>query len=262
MLFNLFKKQKKLSLFLSGGAARGIAHVGVLKAFETFDFPIHKIYATSAGAIVAALYCSGYRSEALLKIVKDIALKDFVQFKLSLQALFSSKAIETFVLDKIGPLTFNELKIPLSVIATDLISAETVLLNHPTLNVAKAVRASASIPGIFTPTEIDKQLFVDGAIANHIPYLKKTDSDVIIACNTISKKPLNKIPDSMYDIIDRSIDCALLGNLKFSEKNVDLLIDVVENPTSSINLNNREKLVNYGFEAIKKNKEKIEMLLK
>ena len=93
-MFNFFKKKKKsVAIVLSGGAARGIAHIGFLKALDENNIPIDAIYGTSVGAIVGALYCSGLPSARLAKIVRDTTLTDFIAFKLSKKALFSSEAI-------------------------------------------------------------------------------------------------------------------------------------------------------------------------
>ncbi len=103
MKLNFFKRKKKqVGLFLSGGAVRGIAHIGVLRAFEEFNYPIDRIYGTSSGAIIGSLYCSGITSDELYKIVQNVSIRDFIKFKLSRQAFFSSEAIQVFIEKHIG----------------------------------------------------------------------------------------------------------------------------------------------------------------
>ena len=112
-MFSFFKsKKKKVGLFLSGGAVRGIAHIGVLRAFEFFKYPIDIIYGTSSGAIIGSLYCAGMKPEQLIAIMETLSMREFVKFKLSRQALFSSEAIQLFVESILERLHLGTLRFP------------------------------------------------------------------------------------------------------------------------------------------------------
>lgn len=260
-MFSFFKTKKKtLSLFLSGGAVRGIAHIGVLKAFEEFKWPIDIIYGSSSGAIVASLFCAGMSSNELVAVLPKLSIRDFLKVKLSRQALFSSEAIQLFIEKNIGKITFKDLKIPLGILATNIITAESEILNDPNLSVASAVRASSSIPGVFSPTVINNQSYVDGALSCDVN-LNYQHCDVKIACNAISEKPIQSAPTTLYELIDRSIECMMISNAQFNKDIYDLQLNVVDKPMSSIDLKKSVYLVEYAYDFIKQNRNKIEALL-
>ena len=262
MKLNFFKRKKKrIGLFLSGGAVRGIAHIGVLKAFEEFKFPIDIIYGTSSGAIIASLYCSGIKSDDLDKIMQTISLRDFIKFKLSRQALFSSEAIQIFVEKQIGKVKFKNLKIPLGVFTTNLKTAQSELMMDPEADVAAAVRASSSIPGIFTPTIMNNKTYVDGALAYDMEINEFHECDVKIACNAISQKELDETPKRVYEIMDRAVECMMISKARFQSHHYDLQLDVIDQSMSSIDFKNRKNLVEYGFKCIEANRKKIEAVL-
>ncbi len=262
MRLNFFKrKKKKVALFLSGGAVRGIAHVGVLKAFEEFQYPIDRLYGTSSGAIVASLYCSGIKSDELFKIIQTMSIRDFVKFKLSRQALFSSEAIQQFVENQIGKIRFKDLKIPLGVFATNIRTAQSKLIMDPNDDVALAVRASSSMPGVFTPTVMHNESYFDGALSyDRLANIDDT-CDIKIACNAISHNELEEIPRTIHELMDRAVECMMISKANYQSSNYTLQLDVVDQSMSSIDFKNREKLVEYGYQAIKAKKNEIEALL-
>tara|TARA_B100000700_G_C14966112_1_gene818937 strand:- start:109 stop:894 length:786 start_codon:yes stop_codon:yes gene_type:complete len=261
-LLNFFKrKKKKVGLFLSGGAVRGIAHIGVLKAFETFKYPIDIIYGTSSGAIVGSLYCSGINADGLYKIMKSVSIRDFIKFKLSRQALFSSEAIQLFIEKHIGKIRFRDLKTPLGVFMTNIKTAQSELIMDPDASVATYVRASSSIPGVFTPTVINNETYIDGALGYDQEINVNKKCDISIACNAISQKELINIPKTMHELMDRSIECLMVSKSKYQASYYDLQFNVIEQSMSSIDFKNREKLVDYGFNCIEKNRRKIEAIL-
>ena len=237
-MFNFFKKKKKsVAIVLSGGAARGIAHIGFLKALDENNIPVDAIYGTSVGAIVGALYCCGLTSARLAKIVADLSLTDFIAFKLSKKALFSSEAIERFIKTHIGDMCFKDLTIPFYAMATNIKTGQADCLSHSDLSVAKAVRASASIPGLFTPTEIGDELYIDGAISAHIAQRSFISEDVLIGCNVIPNIDMKSSPKTMVHIIDRAVDCATLAQMPYFESQCDLIVHPVKTHVGSIDLN-------------------------
>ena len=215
----------RIGLALSGGGARGLAHVGVLRVLEELRVPVDCITGTSMGAIVAGTYASGTPIAEMEKSVvsadwndifrdappradmasrrkvddyktlfqpeygvKDgsLALPKGVLAGVSIHAFFRKLTVRA-----IGISDFNKLPIPYRAIAGDIVTGEPVVLDHG--NVALAMRASMSVPGALAPVEIDGHLLVDGGIANNLPIeeTRKLCADVVIAVN-ISTPPLRR----------------------------------------------------------------------
>jgi NTE family protein len=215
----------RIGLALSGGGARGLAHVGVLKVLDEMRIPISCVTGTSMGAIVGGTYASGRSPEEMEKIVvaahwddifrdvpprKEIAVRrKFDDYKtlfkpefgvkdgglmlpkgviagVSIEAFFRELATPAFGIDD-----FNKLPIPFHAMATDIETGESIVLDRGSLS--QAMRASMSVPGAIAPVEIDGRLLVDGGIANNLPIdqARKLCGDVIIAVN-IATPPLRR----------------------------------------------------------------------
>ncbi len=244
-----------------GGGARGIAHVGVLKAFNECGFPIHSISGSSVGAIVGALYASGLSVLDLEDIVDNVSITDFIQFKLSKKALFSSEAIERFIISKIGDISFDACKIPLNIAATNILSGKTEWLCDYSIPVAKAVRASASIPGIFSPTKIQDAYFIDGSVTAHLPLKIEKKYEVVIGSNVIPVEKLDVLPASLYGIVDRAIDC-LINDSMMSVKKFDFTLTPLLEYIGSFEFKSRDKLMDWGYNSVMKHREDIKEVIK
>ena len=217
--------QPRIGLALSGGGARGLAHVGVLKVLEEMRIPISCVTGTSIGAIVGGTYASGRSPEEMEKIIvaanwndifrdapprREIAVRrKFDDYKTLFKPEFGIKdgtlalpkgliagvSIESFFRELSTPAfgigDFNKLPIPFHAMGTDIETGESVVLDKGSL--AQAMRASMSVPGAIAPVEIDGRLLVDGGIANNLPIneARKMCGDVIIAVN-ISTPPLKR----------------------------------------------------------------------
>ena len=264
-MFNFLKsKKKKVTLVLSGGAARGIAHVGVLKAFDELGFRIDCIQGSSVGALIGAFYAAGLSIKDIESIVQKVTIADFIKVKLSMKALFSSEAIERFVSDKIGEISFDSCKIPLVIVATNLRTANKIwFMKNSNINtsLALAVRASCSIPGVFSPTQIGNDFYVDGSISSHLPLHKAYKYDIVIGSNVVPNNNLESIPKSLYSIIDRSIDCMLIAVTNSLSDQFDVLLNPVIDNIGSIDIKSRNKLMQFGYNSVIDNKNKIETLL-
>lgn len=196
----------RIGLALSGGAARGIAHIGVIKYLEEREIKPGIIAGTSAGSIVGALYCSGMSVDEIIDIAPSISWKDMFKISIPSKGLIKSSQLLKLVEKYIGNVTFDQLKIPLLINAVDLISGKEVVIEEG--KVAVAVEASCAIPGIFTPVRWKDKLLVDGGLLDNIPatHLESRDLDYIIAVNVGAQKPLQKEPDSIFEILIQSYD--------------------------------------------------------
>ncbi len=159
-----------IGLALSGGAARCIGQIGVLEVLEQEGIRIDAISGTSGGALIGALYASGKVSlKEMESIAKGIKWRDVLTTKFSKRGLISSDKIYRFVRGIIGDITFDDLEIQLAVTATNLRDGEKIALSKG--SVARAVQASCSLPVIFSPTEIDGVMLVDGGASSQLPVL-------------------------------------------------------------------------------------------
>lgn len=157
----------KIGLALSGGAVRGIAHIGVIEVLEAEGIPIDAIAGTSAGSMVGALYAAGIPISKIKQIALKSRWKDVFKLTIPKMGLISSEGIYEFMEHSLPIKKFSGLQIPFAAIATDLKTGEKVSIT--TGSVARAVQASCSLPVIFTPTEIGRRLLVDGGVASQIP---------------------------------------------------------------------------------------------
>ncbi len=156
-----------VGLALSGGAVRGIAHIGVLEILEQEGVPIHCIAGTSAGSIIGALYAAGVPLSEIRRIALKTKWKNIFKLTVPKMGLMSSEGIAAFMEDMLPVKKFSALKVPFAAVATDLKTGERVSITSG--SVAKAVQASCSLPVIFTPTKVKGKLLVDGGVASQIP---------------------------------------------------------------------------------------------
>lgn len=173
----------KVGIALSGGAARCIAHLGVLEVFKKAGIPVHLISGTSGGALVGALYASGrYSIDELVRHVSGLNWWQVTRPVISRRGLLSSDRIRRFVQEWIGEMTFDQAAIPLAIVATDLRTGGKAVLREGLI--APAVQASCSLPVIFTPTRYGDRLLIDGGYVSQLPVrVAKEDmgADFVIA---------------------------------------------------------------------------------
>jgi len=203
--------KKKIGLTLSGGGVRGAAHVGLLQFLEENDIEIDIIAGTSAGAIVGALYAAGNSPQTILEVFKQVRLFDFSNFTWAKPGLLDSDRFESIFEPYIRKNDFQELQKELYMVACDVLKGEEVVFSKGP--VIRAVLASSSFPGVFTPVKINDDLYVDGGVFNNFPAdLIRDKCDFIIGMNV---NPLNTIEEkdltSTYALMMRDAHAKELG---------------------------------------------------
>jgi len=174
------KKRKKIGLAIGGGAAYGLSAIGVLKVLEENEIPIDIISGTSIGSVIGALYASGMKSFRLEDELFSTEWKELLDFVLPEKGLVSGKKIENYIRELVKNKTFEELEIPLYITAVDIKEGREIIFNKG--DVASAVRASISIPGVFTPVRMNRMVLVDGGVMDPIPVgVLKKHCDLTIA---------------------------------------------------------------------------------
>ena len=157
----------KIGLALSGGIARGPVHVGILSVLAQENIPIHCIAGASAGSLIGAAYCAGMPIKEIRRLSLSTNWRHVARPVWPKRGLVTFAPLERFVERNIGRHDIEDLALPYSAVATDLLRGERVLLQHGRLS--RAVRASCSIPGLVTPVEVDGRLLCDGGVADNLP---------------------------------------------------------------------------------------------
>ena len=253
----------KIGLALSGGAARGIAHVAVLDALEMEGIPIHAIAGTSAGSVVGALYAAGMPVSEIKRIILKTTWTDIIPFRLPRRGgLISSEGIYRFM-DSVLPVKkFSSLLFPFAAVATDLRTGEKVSIS--TGSVARAVQASCSLPIVFTPTEINKRVLVDGGVVSQIPVRtvrEELGAGIVIAVNVNYKALETEEFDSMIKIAAHLSALWASKNARVEEKLADVLINVNVKGISLYDLSKSKELLKRGRAAVEEKLPEIRALL-
>ena len=190
----------KIALALGGGAARGFAHVGVIKALEAQGIVPDIVVGTSAGSVVAALYAGGANGFELQKLALSMEEGSVSDWVLPDRGFIRGEALQNFVNKALLNRPMNALPRKLAVVATELRTGELTVLRSG--DVGLAVRASSSVPGVFQPVRIGGREFVDGGLVSPVPAKVARDlgADFVIAVD-ISSKPKNAKVSSMIDVL-------------------------------------------------------------
>jgi NTE family protein len=192
----------KLGVALGGGFARGIAHVGVLRTLEQNGFPIDYISGTSAGALAGIAYASGLPYEEVVKRAAALLFGAFGQWRFSWLGLASNQRLEFYPQRQLNIRTFEELRIPVSIATTDLITGEPVYFEHGPLG--PPLRASCAYPGLFQPVQYEGRTLVDGFVGATVPVegVARMGADVIAAVFLDAEAMVK--PTNFTDVIGRS----------------------------------------------------------
>jgi NTE family protein len=195
----------KIGLALGGGAAKGFAHIGVIKMLEASGIHPDVVAGTSAGSVVGALYASGMDAFALQQTAFGLDEAKIRDVRLFSGGLVQGQALQDYVNQLLHKQPIEQLKMPFAAVATELESGtRTVFVRG---NTGRAVRASSSIPGVFEPVEIHGKHYVDGGVVSPIPVdaARQLGADFVIAVD-ISAAPDGSNPQGMMNIVGQSID--------------------------------------------------------
>lgn len=182
------RPKPKIGLALGGGAARGFAHVGVIKTLETHGIQADRVVGTSAGAVVGALYASGLGAFDLQKLAIQMEESQLADWTLLERGWLKGEALERFINQQVGNKPLEALPRRFACTATDIRNGELVLFERG--NTGQAVRASAAVPGVFSPVAINGRDYVDGGLVAPVPAreARGLGADLVIAVD-ISARP-------------------------------------------------------------------------
>lgn len=254
----------KIGLTLSGGGAKGIAHIGVIRALLEHDIYPEIVSGTSAGSIIGALYASGHSPDEMEVMVNNSSFyKIFRLVGLPGAGLVKLDYLKERLSEYIKEDTFESLKYPLYVCATNLNVGKPVFFHSGTL--FDKVMASCAVPWIFKPVMIDGQLYADGGITNNLPAQIIRDHCQILIGSNVKPKVIvssNKDLDSFLGITQRCTELSLWTNSKPNVKLLDVYIAPEKvRDFSSFNISKTNELCEIGYEAAISHIPKIKRLL-
>lgn len=217
-------KRVKVGLALSGGTAKSVAHIGVLKALIENGIPIDYLAGTSGGSLVAAFYAAGKSIEEIEALAESIHWKNIAGFNLPRLGLLSSDRIRTFVVDQLGDIEIEDLPIPVAIVVSDLTNGTGVVLTRG--KVAIACQASSSIPAFYTPVEMNGHVFIDGEFSEHVPVaaLSSLGKMFKIGVNLGFEKGPRRRPRNLIEMTLQTANFIAQQNAAASERRADFMI--------------------------------------
>ncbi len=287
--------KQSVSLVLSGGGARGIAHIGVIEELEKQGYEIKSISGTSMGALVGGIYATGKMQEYKnwMYTLNKLEVFNLVDFNIGIQGLVKGDRVFNKMKEFIPDRNIEDLEIPYAAVAADIINNKEVVFTEG--SIYNAIRASVAIPTVFTPVKTDEGLLVDGGIINNIPVnrVKRTPDDILVVVNVSAHIPVYKpeitkkerdLKESIYqkkinefrnqlqkinplnndkkigyfDLINKTINLMIYHNayLSFEQHSPDIMIEVSHNSCGTMDFYKAEEMVEIGrYAAIKSLKE-------
>lgn len=242
-------KPIKIGLALGGGAARGFAHVGVIKALESQGIIPDIIVGTSAGSVVGALYAAGNNGFELQKLAHRLDESKISDWSLPDRGVLKGEALQQFINDAVAQRPLESLKKPFAAIATDLQSGESIVFR--TGNTGMAVRASSTVPGVFQPVTINGREYVDGGLTSLIPVraARQMGSDVVIAVD-ISSRPADKPLRGTLDILLQTVTIMGQSLSRHELKEADIVIRPLVGGVGSTDFQARHDAILEGEKAV------------
>lgn len=243
--------RKRVGLALGGGAARGFAHVGVLKVLEEEGIPVDCIAGTSAGSLFGVLHCAGYTWREIVELAREVSWSDLIRPAWRHLGLVRSDRLEAVIERAVPVPIFEKLNIPLKVVAVDLDMGELVVIGSGPIG--PAIRASCAIPGIFAPVEIDGRLLVDGGVLNSVPVdvTRSMDPDIVIAVDLNADRRRKKRPENVVDVIYFSFSLMVSHATEEQLKGADVVVSPDLHDVGYYDLKKRELAIQKGEIAMR-----------
>jgi NTE family protein len=194
---------RRIGLALGGGFARGLAHIGVLNVLQQNGIPVHAIAGVSAGAIVAAAYASGASCADIARAGSSMRFGDVARWTIGLMGVAASERMERFLRNILKCDRFENMRMPLGIVATDVVTGEAVVFRDHG-DVVLPIRASCSYPGLFQPVRCGERLLVDGAISMEVPALlvRLMGATHVVSVH-LPMQGAAAMPTNMFHVINR-----------------------------------------------------------
>lgn len=241
-------RRLKLGVALGGGFARGLVHIGVLKALEDAAIPVDFIAGTSVGALIGAFYCAGVSAEEMKEIAQAARFKHFARWTLSRYGLCSNDRMQGFCARVLKATTFEELKIPLAITATDFQTGESVVFSKGPL--VGPIRASCAYPGMFLPVELDGHRYVDGMLAYAVPTtpLRNMGAERVLGVYLSAHWTQNQ-PRHLFEVIGQCFSIAQAKMCDMWKRDADYVLEPNVSGYSYNCFDRAAELIRVGEEA-------------
>ncbi len=245
-------RRRKVALALGGGAARGFAHVGVIRTLEMEKVPIDLIVGTSVGSLIGALYAHHRNSFELEATAFSLERDDIFDWGVlgafKGMGLVKGERLEEFVRKKVPVRNIEELATPFAAVATDLNRGTRVVLDKGPLD--RAVRISCALPGVFQPVEHEGRLLVDGGVIEAVPAATARDlgAEVVIAVD-IGKTVENFAIDSILDVVLQAYNIESFEKERYKKREADVLISPQVGDIGILDFSQKKRCMEAGIEA-------------
>ncbi len=241
-------KKPKIGVALGSGGAKGFAHIGVLKVFEEEGVPIDMMAGSSMGALACALYGVGHNWESMKKLAIAFNRLHYLDLTVPKTGLINGRKVTGLIKAITHQKRFEDCRLPIGIVATDLKTGERVVFKKGWLY--EAVRASISIPGIFTPVKIGGKILVDGGVIDRVPatVVRDMGADIVIAVDVGGFTPKQDIR-TIFDVITLSIDIMQEQIVKLQQSSADIVLKPPVAMLSPKALANIDHLVEIGEET-------------
>jgi NTE family protein len=243
-------QRPRVALVLGGGAARGFAHIGVIRILEQEKIPIDLIVGTSVGSLIGALYAHEANSFELEWTAFGLTKDDLLDYALigATMGPIRGERLEQFVAKRVPVTSIEALKIPFAAVATDLNRGTRVVLDRGPL--ARAIRASCAIPGVFQPVEHQGRILVDGGTVDNLPVAvaRAKGADIVIAVD-ISQNVTNYNITNLVDVTLQAMHIMFSENVTRPRQDADVLIAPAVGEVAMMDFSQKKRLMQAGMDA-------------
>ncbi|MDX1674578.1 MAG: patatin-like phospholipase family protein [Longimicrobiales bacterium] len=244
------RSRPTLGLALGGGAVLGFAHIGLLSALDEANVEIDCIAGTSAGAIAAGLYAFGVSPDRLRDLLSPLTWRKVSGFTRTSKGLLTNEPVGELVIDELGDAQIEDAEIPLAVVAADIHTGERIVLRDGPLDLA--VRASAAIPGIYTPVAIGDRVLVDGGIVDNVPVeaVRELGAEIAVAATLGDALDFDEV-SNLLSVLTNAFLITVNNATRLSLEldRADVVIQPDLEPHNHWDMKQRDELMEKGYQA-------------
>ena len=217
-------RQPGIGLALGGGFARGFAHLGVLRVLEQHQIPVTHIAGTSVGSILGAAYASGTPLGRIVECCRALRFRDIARWRVSRLGLASNQRLAGLIERVFDSRQFEDLRIPLAVVATDLSTGDPVVFTQG--NLVDAIRASCAFPGLFEPVEIGTRCLADGGLVAPVPTraARSLGASWVLGVSVGMQDGYRGAPSNVFQVVSRAVSAAQKHQTELWERYADLVL--------------------------------------
>jgi NTE family protein len=250
-----------VGLALGGGFARGFAHLGVLQVLEQNQIPISHVAGTSVGSILGAAYASGAPLARIIATCRTLRFRDIARWRVSRLGLASNQRLGDLIERVFESRQFEDLRIPLAVVATDLTSGEPVVFTQG--NLVDAIRASCAFPGLFEPIEIGTRCLADGGLVAPVPTraARELGATCVIGVSLGMQDGHRGAPTNIFQVVSRAVSAAQKHQLEVWERHADLVLRPDVQSLAWDDFDRAEEAIQAGAAAARRALPRIQKLL-